>query len=96
MDSHREYVLETNRALGDNVKRAARHLERGGLLVDLLPHKTTMLIRRPVSMSGAIFKSLLVSAIQPHAGSLLLFSKYSGRCWICSNRGNQPGVFVEY
>ena len=41
MDNHREYVLETNRALGDNVKRAARHLERSGLSVDLLPHKTT-------------------------------------------------------
>jgi hypothetical protein len=96
MADHREYVLETNRAIRDNVKRAARHLERGGLLVDLLPHKTTMLIKRPLSMNWSAFKSLLVSAIQPHVGSMLLFSKYSGRCWICSNRGNQPGVFVEY
>jgi hypothetical protein len=96
MDQHREYVLETNRALGDNVRRAARHLERGGLSVDFLPHKTTMLVRRPLSMSWSAFERLLASAIQLRAGSLLLFSKHSGRCWICSNRGNQPGEFVEY
>jgi len=96
MDNHWEYIVETNRALGDNVKRAARHLERGGLAVDLLPHKTTMLVRRPLSMDWSVFKNLLASAIQLHAGSLLLFSKHSGRCWICSNRGNQPGEFVEH
>jgi hypothetical protein len=96
MDSHWGYVVETNRSLGDNVKRAARHLERGGLEVDFLPHKTTMLVRCPLSMKWSVFKNLLASAIQSRLGSLLLFSKHTGRCWICSNRGNQPGEFVEY
>ena len=94
--SHRKYVVETNRAIGDNVKRAARRLERSGLVVDILPHKTTMLVERPLSMTWADFKRLLASIVQAGAGSLLVFSKTSGRCWICSNRGNQPGVFVEY
>lgn len=96
MESHREYVVETNRARGDNVKLAVRYLERNGLVVDLLPHKTTMLVKRPISMKWTAFKGHLASAIQPHAGSLLLLSKYSGRCWICSNRGNRPGEFVEH
>jgi hypothetical protein len=95
MNTYRDYIVETNRAVGDSIRRAARVLERAGLIVDLLPHKTTMLIKRPISMKWEAFKSLLASIIQSGRGSLLLFSKWSGRCWICSNRGNHPGEFVE-
>jgi hypothetical protein len=90
------YFAEFNRTFRDNVKIAARRLERGGLNVDLLPHKTSVVIDRPAWMDWDTFTSLLRSVLNPSLGSLLLFSESSGRAWICSNRGNRPGDFVNY
>jgi hypothetical protein len=81
--------------LGDNIKIAARRLERGGLSVELLSHKTSMVIERPRGMDWSSFSALLRSALNPRLGSLLLFSETTGRAWICSNRGNRPGEFVR-
>jgi hypothetical protein len=38
------YVAEFNRAYGDNIRTAASRLERQGLNVDKVPHKTTLRI----------------------------------------------------
>jgi hypothetical protein len=69
MVENRVYVAEFNRAYGDNIRMAARRLERRwGLNVDMLPHKTTLRIERPADMSWSTFKDALRSVIQPRAG----------------------------
>jgi hypothetical protein len=94
MVENRVYVAEFNRAYGDNIRMAARRLERRwGLNVDMLPHKTTLRIERPADMSWSTFKDALRSVIQPLRGAVLLFSKRTGNVFVCSNSGNQPGQF---
>ena len=91
--TYRRYVGEFNRARGDSIRIAARRLSRLGLYVEVLSHKTSLLIDRPMSMSWDDFKRALRSVLDPYRGSLLLFSQATGNTFICSNRGNQPGVF---
>ncbi len=89
----RRYVGEFNRAWGDNIRVAARRLMRRGLDVEVLPHKTSLVIDRPSEMNWEEFKDALRAALDPDKGSLLLFSKTTGYIFICSNRGNQRGTF---
>jgi hypothetical protein len=96
MFAQREYVAEVNRSYNDNIRIAARRLRNRGLDVDLLPHKTTMLVVRPSGMSWEIFTTKLLSALDPRRGSMLLFSKATGNVFICSNAGNQPGEFLKH
>lgn len=77
-----------------NIRMCARRLERRwGLNVDLVPHKTTLRIERPPDMSWQRFKDALRDVINPRLGAVLLFSKRTGNVFVCSNIGNQPGVF---
>jgi hypothetical protein len=87
-----EYVVETNRVLGDSSGRFIRHLQRGGLGVQRLPHKTTFVISRDRTFSFSRFLRLLASLMDPRLGSLLMHSKRSGRTWIMSNRGRLHAV----
>jgi hypothetical protein len=93
MAQQKVYVAEFNRASGDNIRTCARRLERQGLGVDILPHKTTLRIERPADMNWPAFTSALRSVIQPLRGAVLLFSKSTGNAFICSNAGNMPGRF---
>jgi hypothetical protein len=87
------YVAEFNRTVGDNIRTCQRRLERQGLNVDSVPHKTTLRIERPADMSWHDFKQILRSVIQPLRGAVLLFSRSTGNVFVCSNAGNQPGRF---
>jgi hypothetical protein len=90
------YVAEFNRTYADSISKCARRLERWwGLNVDVLPHRTTLRIERPPDMSWETFEKALRSVINPRAGSVLLFSTSTGKVFICSNRGNQPGIFQQ-
>ncbi|MCC8948216.1 hypothetical protein H8A97_24675 [Bradyrhizobium sp. Arg62] len=91
----RQYILEYNRARGDSIRTAARWLERAGLDVEIIPHKTSLTAVKPTIMSWTAFENAVRSSIDPIRGSVLVMSQSSGRAWICSNRGNQPGVFQE-
>jgi hypothetical protein len=94
MVAQREYVAEVNRSYSDSIRIAARRLRNRGLDVELLPHKTTMLIVRPSGMSWDSFTSRLLAALDPRRGSMLLFSKSTGKVFICCNTGNQPRRFL--
>ena len=91
----RRYIAETNRVVGDNISAAARRLTRAGLPAFTIAHKTTIVIERPKHVSWAKFKKLIRSILQPRRGSIILFSQTSGRTFLCSNAGNQPGLFQE-
>jgi len=93
--THREYGAEFNRVVGDNIRVAIRKLEKAGLKVRRPPHLTTLFIGRPLSMSWQDFKDILRSILQPRIGGVKLSSS-TGRMFICSNRGNQPGRFVRW
>ncbi|KTS34235.1 hypothetical protein NS228_05205 [Methylobacterium indicum] len=94
-ETYRDYGAEFNRALGDNIRGVMRRLEKAGLIVTKLPHLTTLLIRRPMSMSWADFTSAIRSELQPRIGGVFLTSS-TGRMFVCSNKGNRPGRFVRY
>lgn len=88
------YFLEVNRCLHDASRRFMRRLERLGLVVSKLPHKTAYRIERPVDeISFAQMKRALTSGLNPRLGSVILFSAATGKAWVMSNRGNRPGVF---
>ena len=87
------YLAETNRALRDNVRWVVAYLERHGITVTRIRHLTALLLERPPSMSWAEFKAVIRSVLQPRIGSIVLSSCRTGRVFLCSNRGNQPGVF---
>ena len=91
----RSYIAEFNRAYGDNIRTAVRRLERRGLEVEIIAHKTSLVIIRPRAMSWDDFEDAIRAALDPVRGSVLITSQVSGRAWVCSNRGNQPGVFQE-
>lgn len=91
----RYYVVEFNRAYGDNIRVAARRLERRGLDVEILSHKTSLVVIRPSWMSWSVFQDAIRAALDPTRGSALVMSQSTGKAFICSNRGNQPGVFQE-
>ena len=87
------YLAETNRALRDNIRWVVAYLERHGITVTRIRHLTTILLERPPSMSWDEFKTIIRSVLQPRIGSVVLSSCRTGRVFLCSNRGNQPGVF---
>ena len=89
------YFAEFNRVVGDSIRRAAEHLRRLGLDVQVLPHRTSMRIERPPEMPWQDFKKALRTILQRRRGSVMLHSEHTGRTYICSNRGNRPGVFVR-
>lgn len=92
----RSYIAEFNRAYGDNIRTAARRLERQNLGVEIIAaHKTSLVIIRPRTMSWDEFEDAIRLALDPDRGSVLITSQVSGRSWVCSMRGNQPGVFQE-
>jgi hypothetical protein len=91
----RRYLTEWNRARGDNIRHTAEKLERRGLRVTLLPHKTSILIERPALIDWANFKDILRNELQPRTGSIMVLSQTTGNAFICSNRGNRPGQFVR-
>src|SRR5207302_8377437 len=93
MADEKIYVAEFNRTVGDNSRRCARSLERQGLSVDVVPHKTTLRIARPANMHWVTFLNALRSVIQPIRGAVLLFSKSTGNVFVRSNAGNMPGRF---
>lgn len=93
--ARKQYILEFNRARGDSIRTAARRLGRWGFDVNIIAHKTSLTVLRPAGMSWAEFENAVRDALDPIRGSALVFSQSSGRAWICSMIGNQPGVFQE-
>jgi hypothetical protein len=89
----RTYFGEFNRAVGDNIRRAMSVLRSWGLDVQLMPHKTALRIERPEDMSWADFTRAIRAVLQPRRGSVMISSESTGRTYVCSNRGNQPGSF---
>jgi hypothetical protein len=89
----RRYFAEFNRVVGDNIRIAAKRLNRTGLNVSVLPHKTSLMIERPGSMPWPQFTAAILAVLQPRRGSVLMSSEHSGRAWICHNGGNRPGRF---
>ncbi len=92
-DKPRLYLAETNRALRDNISWVVDYLERHGITVMRIRHLTALLLERPPSMSWTEFKVVIRAVLQPRIGSVVLSSCRTGRVFLCSNRGNQPGVF---
>jgi hypothetical protein len=92
----RSYTAEFNRAYGDNIRIARRRLERCGLEAEIIAaHKTSLIIIRPPDVSWEDFEDAIRFALDPDRGSVMITSQVSGRAWVCSMRGNQPGVFQE-
>lgn len=89
------YFIEINRCLRDASARFIRHLERCGLIVERLPHKTAYRIVRPICVTFADMRQALTAGLNPRLGSVLLFSASTGNAWVMSNRGNRRGVFVR-
>jgi hypothetical protein len=89
----RRYFAEFNRVVGDNIRIAAKRLNRTGLNVSVLPHKTSLMIERPGSMPWPQFTAAILAVLQPRRGSVLMSSEHSGRAWICHSGGNRPGRF---
>lgn len=89
----RRYFAEFNRVVGDNIRVAARSLRRKGLETDVLPHKTSLMIERPDSMSWTDFKNAIRAILQPRRGSVLISSEATGNTFICQNHGNSAGRF---
>lgn len=89
----RRYFAEFNRVIGDNIRIAAKSLNRIGLGASILPHKTSLVIERPSSMSWGQFTAAVRAVLQPRRGSVIMSSQHSGKAWICQNRGNRPGYF---
>ena len=52
----RRYFAEFNRVIGDNIRIAAKSLNRIGLGASILPHKTSLVIERPsFDVMGSIY-----------------------------------------
>ncbi|WP_425998216.1 hypothetical protein [Caulobacter sp. DWR1-3-2b1] len=89
------YYVEYNRCLGDAIGRFIRHLERCGLVVIKLPHKTLLRIERRVGeVTFAQLKRAVTSGLNPRLGSAFLSSATTGNAWVMSNRSNRRGIFV--
>jgi hypothetical protein len=89
----RKYLAETNRVLRDNIRWVVDFLERNGIRVTRLAHLTALLLERPSSMSWSEFTAVIRSVLQPWIGSVVISSCWTGRIFLCSNRGNRPGKF---
>lgn len=92
--AYRRYLGEFNRPDKDDIRACARKLRRGGLDVEVLRHKTTLAIIRPMTMSWKAFLKLIRSVLNPKIGSVLLFSQATGNALRCDNRSNRPGCFL--
>jgi hypothetical protein len=91
----RVYYAEFNRAYGD-IRRVARRLESWwGLNVEIVPHKTTVRIERPPDMGWKRFSDALRSVLDERLGAVILFSASTGNVFLCSNRGNMPGIIQK-
>lgn len=90
----REFIAELNRAIGDNIRKARLYFEKRGILVDIVPHKTTLNLTKPATMDFNEFKRIVRKSVQPKIGSVLLVSKTTGNVFVCNNKGNRPGKFV--
>lgn len=88
------YLGELNRPRWDNMNACIRRLQRAGLDVEKLRHKTAFAVIRPSSMSWTSFLNILRTVLDPKLGSMLLFSQHTGNAFRCDNRGNRPGRFL--
>lgn len=89
----KRYFAEFNRPRGDSIRRTEAALNRSGLKVSRVAHKTALMIERPTGIDWPTFKTAIRSELQSRRGSVLLFSESSKATYLCSNRGNKPGVF---
>lgn len=89
----RTYFGEFNRVVGDSIRNAKKILRSWGLDVESIPHRTALRIERPEGMSWTDFKRAIRAVLQPRRGSVMISSESTGRTYVCSNRGNQPGTF---
>jgi len=88
------YIIEFNRVIYDDIRRAAWIFQKKwGIAAQVVTHKTTLVVIRPKQMSWSKFKGIILQMIQPRRGSALIFSERTGASYICSNRGNRPGQF---
>ncbi len=87
------YFAEFNRVIGDNIRVAAKRLRQLGLGVQVLRHKTSLVIERPKAMPWLAFKNAVRAVLQPRRGSVLISSESTGNTFICQNIGNHPGQF---
>lgn len=88
------YFVEFNRAYADT-RRVARRLERRGFSVEIIPHKTTLRIERPPDMTWEQFRNAIRSVLDPRLGAVIVFSTTTGNVFLCSNRGNMPGIMQQ-
>jgi hypothetical protein len=91
----KRYFAELNRAIGDSIQVAKRKLERQGVNCETLSHKTALVIERPANMPWPEFTKKIRSVIHPRRGSVMMSSEATGRTFICQNRGNRPGKFIQ-
>jgi hypothetical protein len=89
------YFAEFNRVVRDNIRVAARMLRGVGLDVQVLPHRTSLVIERPRGMPWSTFTRAVRTVLQPRRGSVMLSSEATGSTFICNNRGNRPGRFIR-
>lgn len=89
----RRYFAEFNRVIGDNIRRTEQSLRQAGLGVTVLPHKTSLVIERPSSVSWTDLKNAIRAVLQPRRGSVIISSESTGKTFICQNGGNSPGLF---
>ncbi len=87
------YFAEFNRVRSDNIRRVAASLQRCGLDVSILTHRTSLEIIRPDEMSWKSFTHAIRAQLQPRRGSVLISSERTGNTFICSFAGNKPGRF---
>jgi hypothetical protein len=80
----RRYFAEFNRVIGDNIRIAARSPNRMGLNASRLPHKTSLVIERPRSMSWSQFTAAILAVLQPRRGSVMMSSEHSGKAFLPS------------
>lgn len=86
------YMAEFNRAKGDNIKNVVSRLRAKGYEVSRIRHKTTIILKRPSTISFDQFKKDLCKLVQKRVGSMVLCST-TGRFWLLDNTGNRPGEF---
>lgn len=89
------YVGEFNRCRGDNIRRCASRLERGGVPASPIPHLTALRIERPAGMDWPTFARTIRGELSPRIGSVVLHSQTTGNTFLCRNKGNRPGRFEK-
>lgn len=78
----RDYIFSFDRPEGDIYRRVPRRLQRAGLMVEALPHKTSYRVRRePRKMPWSDFRHLLIDVVDDRRGTFLLTSLTTGNAW---------------